>query len=268
MRSQESTSRGNAIDDAFKAQVLRSEIVFPLSRIRKHIVWSTIPPDSEVTSFNYEKEQVEQSSKSEKSFSKKITQEQCQTMSRKTVARGTQSKSSMISKKSSPRALSLSTPKPGSPPKPLKDEIRKRAGGARSKTVDKRQAQLEKGRALRQLSEQGYSRQGLTRKFRCSESLVRELVILGGLPKDLEEAYLQKKLNRKEVLGETRARKNPDKPPVSITSEIPSDRGRPSQFSARTGNSYHRRKDTAEFLGPDGRRRTSGKDLRVCRHNR
>lgn len=167
------------------------------------------------------KSKSNKSAKSQNNRFKKPNRKQRQTVSRKTVARNTKSKSSTINKKSSVKAPSPSVPKPRDTSKPLKGEIRKAAGGASSKNTDKRLVQLEKGRAVRQLYEQGYSHEKLAEKFQCSKSLVRDLIYLGGLPKDLEEAYLQKELDRKKVLEKTRARKNPNKPTVPVTPEIP-----------------------------------------------
>lgn len=48
---------------------------------------------------------------------------------------------------------------------------------------------------MKQLFEQGYSHEKLAEKLRRNKSLIRELIILGGLLKDLEEAYLEGKVD-------------------------------------------------------------------------
>jgi len=58
---------------------------------------------------------------------------------------------------------------------------------------------------VKKLFEQGYSHEKLAEMLRRKKSLVRELIILGGLPKDLEVAYLEGKVDRKEVLKMARA---------------------------------------------------------------
>lgn len=67
--------------------------------------------------------------------------------------------------------------------------------------------ELERGRRLRQLHEHGHSLAELARKFGCSKSLVRDLVLLASLPEELEQAYIQKEMGRKAVLKRVRAEK-------------------------------------------------------------
>lgn len=156
-----------------------------------------------------------------RSVFKKPSRKQGHPVSQKTGARDTNSKASTASKKSSRQPQSPSVRNPRSTLKPLKGEIRKAADSAGSKTIDKRQEQMEKGRAVRQLFEKGYSPEKLARKFRCSKSLIRELIILGGLPKDLEVAYIERKADRKEVLKKARARKSSSVSTALLKPEAP-----------------------------------------------
>lgn len=140
-------------------------------------------------------------------------------MSRKKVARNTKSISWTITKKSSVKAASPSVPRPGNSSTLPKGEIRKAADGARSKTTDRQLVQLERGRTVKQLFERGYSHEMLAVTLRRKKSLVRGLIILGGLFKDLEEAYLQGKINRKEALKLARARKEYGELTAALTLE-------------------------------------------------
>ena len=74
---------------------------------------------------------------------------------------------------------------------------------------------------MKQLFEQGYSHEKLAERLRRNKSLIRELIILGGLLKDLEEAYLEGKVDRKKVLKMARARKNDIKSTAPLTPENP-----------------------------------------------
>ena len=78
------------------------------------------------------------------------------------------------------------------------------------KDSNPRLLQIEKGRLMKEFVEKGYSRGDLVRKFKRSDSLVRELLILGSMSKDLEEKFLRKELSRNQVLMEERARRKKD----------------------------------------------------------
>lgn len=78
--------------------------------------------------------------------------------------------------------------------------------------------ELERGSHLKQLHERGLSLAELARKFGCSKSLVRDLVELASLPKELEQAYIQGQIGRKAVLKRARAEKKqvaPKKPALA-----------------------------------------------------
>jgi len=68
---------------------------------------------------------------------------------------------------------------------------------------------VERGRQWKSLVEQGESLSKLARRAGCSKSQARDLVMLGSLPEDLEQGYLQGKLGRKKVLALARTRRKP-----------------------------------------------------------
>ena len=78
---------------------------------------------------------------------------------------------------------------------------------AAAKPLSPQLQELERARRWKQLHDQGSSLAELAVKFRCSKSLVRDLVRLASLPDDLKQAYLEGKAGRKKVLGMDRARK-------------------------------------------------------------
>lgn len=167
-----------------------------------------------------------------------------QPAARKAVARNTKFEASTTRKKSFDKSLSGLTPRPNNSSIPLTSKVGKATGTVKSKVADRRMSQLERGRAVKQFFEQGYPLGKLAETFRCSKSLIRELIILGGLPKDLEEAYLQKKINRKDVLIHARARKNHGRSaghPVSDRSQ-----NKPDQIPASVINEEERQKKIME----------------------
>jgi len=93
-----------------------------------------------------------------------------------------------------------------SPVKPDNTNIRvhgrtNRAPAAKTpKQVSPQLQQLERGQRLKRLHEKGQSLAEIAGKHRYSKSLVRDLVNLASLPRDLEEAYLQGKIGRKTVV--------------------------------------------------------------------
>ncbi|TAM80277.1 MAG: hypothetical protein EPN47_16090 [Acidobacteria bacterium] len=74
---------------------------------------------------------------------------------------------------------------------------------------------------MKKLHDEGYSLAELALKFDCSKSLVRDLVELANLPKDLEEAYELGKMGRKKVLELARTGKSPSKPQEVISPQKP-----------------------------------------------
>ena len=156
----------------------------------------------------------------QKSGFKKPSRKHRQPMSRKTVARVTKSRASTTSKKSSAKPPSPSVPKQGSRLKPLKSNV-KIPAAARSTATNRRLAQLEKGKTVKKLFEQGYSHGELAKTFGCKTGVIRERIILGSLPEDLKEVFLEGKIDRKEVLKIYRARKNNGKSTVPFRPETP-----------------------------------------------
>lgn len=78
---------------------------------------------------------------------------------------------------------------------------------------------VERGKQWKKLAEQGGSLATLARKFRCSKSHVRDLIMLASLPRDLQQAYVQGRLGRKKVLALARAHTKQ----VQITDETSSE---------------------------------------------
>lgn len=124
---------------------------------------------------------------------------------RKANVRGVKAQASRAK---SAKQVSQSTPKPMSGPVQAKSRTGRASIAARPTAVNPQRQELERGRQLKQLHEQGLSLAELGRKFGCSKSLVRNLVLLASLSKELEQAYIQRKMGRKAVLKMARARKN------------------------------------------------------------
>ena len=116
-----------------------------------------------------------------------------------------------------------------SPVKPDNTNIRVHGGTNRApaaktpKQVSPQLQQLERGQRLKRLHEKGQSLAEIAGKHRYSKSLVRDLVNLASLPRDLEEAYLQGKIGRKTVVKMARARRSAVKknPPAPIQQPQP-----------------------------------------------
>ena len=96
---------------------------------------------------------------------------------------------------------------------------------AAAKPLSPQLQELERARRWKQLHDQGSSFAELAVKFRCSKSLVRDLVRLASLPDDLKQAYLEGKAGRKKVLEMDRAnRKNKVKAKaVAVTEDMKKD---------------------------------------------
>lgn len=113
--------------------------------------------------------------------------------------------------KARPGRVKAARPANQSASKPMNISTQRKAGtgkastAARSMAVSPQFEELDRGRRLRLLHEQGLSLAEVARKFGCSKSLVRDLVLLANLSNELEENYLQGKLGRKAVLRMARA---------------------------------------------------------------
>ena len=83
--------------------------------------------------------------------------------------------------------------------------------------------ELERGKHYKKAHEEGSSYAELASKFHCSKSLVRDLVALASLPKDLEEAYLQGKVGRKKALkmGQARKKEIEANAEETVTAKVP-----------------------------------------------
>lgn len=94
----------------------------------------------------------------------------------------------------------------------------KASATVRPKAMSPQQQELERGRQWKQLHEQGLSFAQIAKKFKCSKSLVRDLVDLASLPHDLEEEYLAGRLGRKKAINLARAlRKGKESTSASLT---------------------------------------------------